>query len=374
MPTHPRADPAPEPVPAALLGDRGVFVWQKALHVAGTDLPEAVRYTLCVLALYMNPDGTQGRPGYGRFALARGKSDRTVRTHLDKASEAGWVRCVQRGGRAGDGTTRASVYEATIPAGVFARLAEVLEPAWGSDGPSQQETQGLPVDVPEETPQPEAQGLPVEDAPQAEAHGLPVEGVSTGSSGVSTGSSGLPPTDHVHRPDEIKIDQRVRAEQIVRDATDAADDEIDPFLTWLTSRYPPRSSLPAYLARMVQRGHLQGRVDQWRGTLAAPPAEPRPDRPAQEGAACPCGIPGGADLTSQGLPKCAICRRHLRTCTADPVYCTPCQDIRQAAGLPLDPRSPGGQAPASPPNVIPLSPRPKRQPSPSVAADLAEPT
>lgn len=250
MPESPRAAPAPEPVPAALLGARGVFAWQKALHVAGTDLPEPVRYTLCVLALYMNPNGTQGRPGYERFTLARGKSDRTIRTHLDKASEAGWVRCTRRGGRNGDGTTRASVYMATIPAEVFARLAEILEPAWGGDGQPQPETPGLPVEVPLETP------------PQPEGHALPVEDVSTGSSGVSTGNleastgnAALPPTDPFHRPDTPISQTRARERQATRwlhDRYGLTDEEAATVIEAVRARAAdPVGSLVAYMESMT---------------------------------------------------------------------------------------------------------------------------
>lgn len=226
MPESPRASQAPEPVPAALLGARGVFVWQKALHVAGTALPEKVRYTLCVLALYMNPNGTQGRPGYQRFVLARGGTERTLRRHLDQAIDAGWLLCVQRGGRAGDGSTRASVYMATFPAEVFARLGEVLTPAWGDceipqpepdvplAEPAQPDTHERPVEI---EPHPDTQGCPDEDSQPDNPQ------VSTGQSSASTGHAACPPTDHSHRPD-TPISQSTRARE--RQAT-----------RWLHNRY-----------------------------------------------------------------------------------------------------------------------------------------
>ncbi|MUN41438.1 hypothetical protein [Actinomadura litoris] len=213
MPESPRAAPAPEPVPAALLGARGVFIWQKALHIAGLDLPEKVRYTLCVLALYMNPDGTQGRPGYHRFVLARGGTERTLRRHLDQAIAGGWLMCVQRGGRNGDGTTRASVYIATFPAAVFARLAEILAPAWGDCELPEMAAEALPA----EPSQADTQERPVETAPHPDTYECPDEDsqpdktrTSTGHPDASTGHAACPPTDQVHRPD-TPISQSTRA-------------------------------------------------------------------------------------------------------------------------------------------------------------------
>lgn len=250
MPENPRAAPAPEPVPAALLGARGVFVWQKALHVAGLDLPEKVRYTLCVLALYMNPNGTQGRPGYQRFVLARGGTERTLRRHLDQAIDAGWLMCVQRGGRAGDGSTRASVYMATFPAEVFARLGEILEPAWGDCEIPQPPADALPA----APAQPDTHGLPVETEPHPDTQGCPDEDsqpdnprVSTGHSSASTGHAACPPTDHFHRPD-TPTSQSTRARE--RQAT-----------RWLHGRYGLTDEEAAAVIETVRARSAEDVVD-----------------------------------------------------------------------------------------------------------------
>lgn len=161
------------------------------------------------------------------------------------------------------------------------------------------------------------------------------------------------------------IDRSDRSRLIVKRNTDAAEDEIAPFLGWLTTRYPLRTSLTGYLARMAERGHLQMRVDQWRTTRMPPPAPAAKQPPAGKPRPCPHGQPDGAGLTPEGLPRCPLCRKHLRTCDRDPVYCTPCQDIRQALGLPPDPRNPDRREPDPPPsNVIPLIRRASRATSP----------
>ena len=214
----------------------GVFAWQRALHVAARDLPEPVRYTLTVLALFMDADGRNARPGLARLVAARGKSERTLRTHLEQAAAAGWLRLVQRGGRAGDGTVRASVYAAVFPAEVFERLDELLAPAWGdAAGPLPVEAQdgvstgdpGLPVEAGEGPISTGSALLPVEDSSTGNS-GLPVEPISTGNLSASTGNAALPPTDPSHRRwKEGSIDQRAQERAAAR---------------WLRARYGAATS------------------------------------------------------------------------------------------------------------------------------------
>lgn len=173
-------------------GKQGVYVWQKAMHVA-CDLPEPVRYSLGVLALYMDPDGTSGRPGFARFMLARRKADKTVRRHIEQAIAAGWLICDLRGGRDGQGVTRASSYSGALPLPVFEHLDDLLTPAWGR-GPWSQE---VTHERPEENSSTGHPGRPVEAGLQT-----PQPVISTPQpviSAASTGHPGRPTTSPSHR-------------------------------------------------------------------------------------------------------------------------------------------------------------------------------
>jgi len=260
--------PSPSPIRASVLGDRGVFIWQKALHVAGTDLPETVRYSLIVLALYMNPDGTSGRPGYKRFILARGKSERTLRSHVDQAIAAGWLECVQRGGRNGDGTTRASVWVATFPPEVFFRLNDILMPAWGDSGLPQPATSGLPVEEPADTPsQPATPGLPVEDVSTGNL------AASTGNRDASTGSPALPPTDHFHRADTpiSQSVQRAEANALLYRLYGLTEDQAAAIIEEAHRRAAgPIRNLARYIQEMADQGDLTNLVEAVQRTAPQP--------------------------------------------------------------------------------------------------------
>ncbi|NEA22636.1 hypothetical protein [Actinomadura bangladeshensis] len=61
---------------------------------------------------------------------------------------------------------------------------------------------------------------------------------------------------------------------------------------------------------------------------------------ARSGPECPHGEPGGALPHPQtGVPLCPICRAHQTACKLDALYCPKCQAIREAAGLPPDPKA-----------------------------------
>ncbi|WP_157963489.1 hypothetical protein [Actinocorallia populi] len=95
-----------------------------------SDFPEADRFRLLALGVFM--DGTSGggvRPGNAGLALF-GPHEETWKKLLRRAVAAGWLILIERGGarRGPGGTTvrRASVYAASVPAGVYARRGEIL--------------------------------------------------------------------------------------------------------------------------------------------------------------------------------------------------------------------------------------------------------
>lgn len=174
----------------------------------------------------------------------------------------------------------------------------------------------------------------------------PSRGASQGQAGGLTGQSGGPskdPKEGIEDDDEKDRSARASAHRIVADATDAVDDEINDFITWLNERYKPKS-VNGYLRRLAGNGHLRGRLGEWRQSTRQadrpepatdpPPSPSEPDRP------CPCGQPDGANLLPTGQVRCYVCRDHVGACQADPLFCPDCQDIRAAAGLPADPRNP----------------------------------
>ncbi len=89
------------------------FKWERALRQSG--LPPSTRLVLLALASYMDTDGTRAFPSQLTLARDTGLSDRTVRGHLARAIAEGWLVCIARGHRRGDGTTRSNSYAAKIP-------------------------------------------------------------------------------------------------------------------------------------------------------------------------------------------------------------------------------------------------------------------
>ena len=308
----------PTPIKASVLGDRGVFIWQKAVHVAA-DLPESVRYSLSVLALYMNLNGTYGRPGFQKFAAARRVSEKTLQRHLERATNAGWLVLAQRGGRNGDGTTRANSYSAAIPVDVWSRLNEILGPVWGD----------LPM--PTTPSQPDTLGCRVEKRP--------VEGFSTGHTVISTGhlrastsQPACPPTAFSHRPDTpiSQSVQRAEAHALLHRLYGLTDDQATVITEEARRRAAePIRSLARYLEEMADRGDLTVLVEAVhladRRPLAADADEDEAERGGRGALTRPplCSEhPGGPeDHRPIGMSRCLICndRRRLSQVGGPPV-------------------------------------------------------
>lgn len=164
----------------------------------------------------------------------------------------------------------------------------------------------------------------------------PSRGASQGEAGGPTGQNGGPsraPKEELEEEIE-KRSPRASADAIVRELTDATEEETRELLRRIIDKHHP-SSLAAYVGRMGKEGDLK----QWLYDLRAENRGNAIDE-ARQGPACPHGEPGGASPHPQtGQPLCPMCRTHMTVCRLDPAHCPKCQGIREAAGLPPDPRS-----------------------------------
>lgn len=70
---------------------------------------------LLTAATYGDRDGSSIRPGLATLARATGLGESTVRRHLTRAVELGWLRLVRRGHRLGDGQAFTSEYRLALP-------------------------------------------------------------------------------------------------------------------------------------------------------------------------------------------------------------------------------------------------------------------
>jgi hypothetical protein len=150
--------------------------------------------------------------------------------------------------------------------------------------------------------------------------------------GVSGGTHRFPKEDP--EEDLKKRSLRASAEQTIRERTDATEDETREVLRRIIAKHDP-SSPDAYVRRMAKAGDLPAWLSELR--------DERPQQPpsaARNGRECPHGDLGGATLHPHTQePLCPLCRRHVRICDQDRLYCRECQAIREAAGWPPDPRA-----------------------------------
>lgn len=87
--------------------------WRSA--ICDSSLEATTRHVALTLSLYMNERGASAHPGAQRLAHDSALSERSVRDHLAKLVEAGWLRLEHRGGRVGE-RRHANAYAAVIPA------------------------------------------------------------------------------------------------------------------------------------------------------------------------------------------------------------------------------------------------------------------
>ncbi|MBC2709533.1 MAG: helix-turn-helix domain-containing protein [Desulfosarcina sp.] len=68
------------------------FDWQRMISSEKGPKSPTTRHVLLTLSLYMNDDGGSCYPSTKKLGLATGLSERSVCTHLDIATSAGWIR------------------------------------------------------------------------------------------------------------------------------------------------------------------------------------------------------------------------------------------------------------------------------------------
>jgi Helix-turn-helix domain len=76
---------------------------------------QAAGFVLAVLYSYSDPDGGNIRPGIKRLAADCCMDESSIRRHLKVLADRGLIRQESRGGRSGDGRTRASTYRLCVP-------------------------------------------------------------------------------------------------------------------------------------------------------------------------------------------------------------------------------------------------------------------
>jgi Helix-turn-helix domain len=81
----------------------------------GVKLPAGAIHVLTILYSYSDPDGGSIHPGVTRLAGDCDMGESTVKRHLKLLRHEGFLVLDSRGGRSGDGRTRASTYRLAIP-------------------------------------------------------------------------------------------------------------------------------------------------------------------------------------------------------------------------------------------------------------------
>lgn len=90
-----------------------LFTWRSA--IAESDLHPTTRHVLLTLSCYMNERGGSAYPGSTRLARDSGLNLSTVKEHLRRARDEGWLIVLARGGSTPDGGRKASEYVASVP-------------------------------------------------------------------------------------------------------------------------------------------------------------------------------------------------------------------------------------------------------------------
>ena len=89
------------------------LVYFKKLH--GVEMKASTYRVLVTVFDYTNKYGKRAWPGVDNLSRDTCLSKSQVKRCLSELEQAGWLRKTKRGGRSGDGTTRATEYELTTP-------------------------------------------------------------------------------------------------------------------------------------------------------------------------------------------------------------------------------------------------------------------
>lgn len=112
--------------------------WEGA--VCRSELEPTTRHVLLTLGTFSGAQGQSIHPSVRTLAMATGLGERTVRAHLKKAHEAGWIDVEQR--TAAGGRQTSNSYHLTVPDGAEIWLSQEGAGAAGSPGGRVQELQG----------------------------------------------------------------------------------------------------------------------------------------------------------------------------------------------------------------------------------------
>jgi hypothetical protein len=319
----------------------GRFEWERL--VTSSDLPRATQTVLVMLGIFMSADGGDARPGLAALQAVTGRRRSVLSEHLRAAINAGYLIERERGGFRRT-VSRASEYQAAVPAAVYERRAEILGgPPWRRQRDTP--TSGFP-DVGSFDEGPENRALVGHERPVSLDQG-PVLG-------HERPENRTPPrtyTTHPHHPDATAVESRPNPGEGGAQPEGQKRSGDEPTITAvqaLRGDWTVRSILgalakaerdgrdPAHcreaLIRLARGDHgdtkSPGRLatdGPWWAAVAKP-AEKTPARCSKHPAAiasrctrcldaqprCKHGTPAGLVLLPSGKPSCPHCRWELR--------------------------------------------------------------
>jgi biotin operon repressor len=181
--------------------------WQKQVRKD----PQVIKDLLAIALLISTEargDGTRALMSQQQLAEDLGVSESTAKRRIKKLQELGYLEVVERGGRRGDGTTTANVYELFLP------MTQMMD----SDQ-SQQVTQMTSRNESQQVTQ-----MTYREPPHTQISTGQTD-ASTGQNGVSTGHSGDPPPIFPSfNPNELNC--------LTADAARANGNTKEPFTDW----------------------------------------------------------------------------------------------------------------------------------------------
>lgn len=89
--------------------------WKQIKRDPNPDIAEGLLATALVISTEARVDGTRALMSNHRLAQILKKNERTARRHTQKLRDLGYLALAERGGRRGDGTITANIYELSLP-------------------------------------------------------------------------------------------------------------------------------------------------------------------------------------------------------------------------------------------------------------------